>query len=107
MTSTVVGCVHLSTNCLLDNSNQIIFYGKLVKMCKFYSDSSRSFCNQLYNGGQKVSSTTIMPLTYAVKQRLGTNSNKFQILICKRQSIKVKLHAIFVNRVNEIFWPEW
>jgi hypothetical protein len=62
----------------------------------------------MYNGGQKISSTTVIPLTYVVKQPLGTNnltshvdmcqsncvylyvlmrdSNKFQILICKRQS---------------------
>jgi hypothetical protein len=60
----------------------------------------------MYNGRQKISSTTVIPLTYAVKQPLGTNnfishvdmcqsncvyvlmgdSNKFQILICKRQS---------------------
>jgi hypothetical protein len=60
----------------------------------------------VYNGGQKISSTTVIPLTYAVKQPLGTNNltlhvdmcqsncvyvlmgdnNKFQILICKRQS---------------------
>jgi hypothetical protein len=58
----------------------------------------------MYNGGQKISSTTVIPLTYAVKQPLGTHnltshvdmcqsncvyilmgdSNKFQILICKR-----------------------
>jgi hypothetical protein len=57
----------------------------------------------LYNGGQKISSTTVIPLTHAVKQPLGTNNltshvhmyqsncvyvlmgdnNKFQILICK------------------------
>jgi hypothetical protein len=57
--------------------------------------------NHRYNGGQK-----FRPLTYAVKRPLGTNnltshvdmcqsncvyvfmggSNKFQILICKRQS---------------------
>jgi hypothetical protein len=24
-------------------------YRKIVKMCQFYSDSSRFFCNQLYN----------------------------------------------------------
>jgi hypothetical protein len=62
--------------------------------------------NILYNGGQNISSTTVIPLTYAVKQHLGTNnltshvdmcqsncvyvlmgdSNYFQILICKRQS---------------------
>jgi hypothetical protein len=60
----------------------------------------------MYNSGQKISSTTVIPLTYAVKQPLGTNnltshvdmyqsncvyvfmgdSNKFLILICKRQS---------------------
>jgi hypothetical protein len=31
-------------------------------------------CSPLYNGGQKISSTTVMPLTYAVKQPLGTNN---------------------------------
>jgi hypothetical protein len=60
----------------------------------------------VYNGGQKISSTTVIPLTYAVKQPLGTNnlashvdmcqsncvyvlmgdSNNFQILIWKCQS---------------------
>jgi hypothetical protein len=28
----------------------------------------------LYNGGQKISSTTVIPLTHAVKQPLGTNN---------------------------------
>jgi hypothetical protein len=63
---------------------------------------------QLYNGGQKISSTTVIPLTYAVKQPLGMDNltshidmcvnqfvsicilmddtNKFQIVICKRKS---------------------
>jgi hypothetical protein len=57
--------------------------------------------------GKKISSATVIPFTYAVKHPLGTNnltshvdmmyqsncvdvlmvdSNKFQILICKRQS---------------------
>jgi hypothetical protein len=59
---------------------------------------------ELYNGEQKISSTTVILFTYAVKQPLGTNnltshvdmcqlncvfisdSKKFQIFICKRQS---------------------
>jgi hypothetical protein len=27
---------------------KVSHYGKIVKMCQFYSDSSRFFCNQLY-----------------------------------------------------------
>jgi hypothetical protein len=58
------------------------------------------------NGGQKISSTTVIPLRYAVKPSVGANnltshvdmcqsncvhvlmgdSNKFKILISKRQS---------------------
>jgi hypothetical protein len=55
----------------------------------------------MYYGGQKISSTTVIPLTYALKQPLGTNNltahvdilcqcsygpHTFQTLICKRQS---------------------
>jgi hypothetical protein len=29
----------------------------------------------IYNGGQKISSTTVVPFTYAVKQPLGTNNH--------------------------------
>jgi hypothetical protein len=32
-----------------------------------------------YNGGQKISSTTVIPLTYAVKQPLGTNNLTSQV----------------------------
>jgi hypothetical protein len=76
----------------------------------------------LYNGGQKISSTTVIPLTYAVKQHLGTNNLTSHVDMCQSNcvcvligtvinfnisnfnlqtsiimTIKVKLHAIFVK----------
>jgi hypothetical protein len=34
-------------------------YGKTVKMCQFYSDSSLFFCNQLYPKLNKINHTNI------------------------------------------------
>jgi hypothetical protein len=54
-----------------------------------YLSISISFDNYLskksiimYNRGQKISSTTVIPLTYAVKQPLGTNNLTSDVDMC-------------------------
>jgi hypothetical protein len=58
----------------------------------------------MYNGGQKFSSTTVIPLTFTVKQPLETNNLTSHVDLCHFNlhtsiimTIKVKLHPIFVK----------
>jgi hypothetical protein len=42
-----------------------------------------------YNGGQKISSTSVIPLTYAEKQPLGTNNVTSHVDMCQSNCVYV------------------
>jgi hypothetical protein len=41
----------------------------------------------VYNGGQKISSTTVIPLTYAVEQPLGMNNLPSHVDMCQSDCV--------------------
>jgi hypothetical protein len=41
----------------------------------------------MYNGGQKISSTTVIPLTYVVKHPLGTNNLTSHVDMCQSNCV--------------------
>jgi hypothetical protein len=45
-----------------------------------------------YNSGQKISSTTAIPLTYAVKHPLGTNNLISHVNMCQSNCVYVLWH---------------
>jgi hypothetical protein len=46
-------------------------------------------CSYRYNGGQNISSITVIPLTYAVKQPLGMNNLTSHVDMCQSNCVYV------------------
>jgi hypothetical protein len=55
-------------------------FDRLTSTCFFFQMG-------LYNGGQKISSTIVIPRTYAVKQPLGTNNLTSHVDICRSNCV--------------------